>query len=365
MDEGDNGSQRRAPVWYCGTKYLSFLPPARSARDVLRLTLVFRVSQLDRSQNSLSFFSAAMVFRPTAALQQLLIVTALLCASLLRTCTVHGAASNSESTTRFWRPLSAAPAAATEADEQAERDGTNNDPRHHACAFFLWDVPSLIQYKLCEHLLRQNVYEAKGGKKMVRIRPGSALEYLYPLSRHAPDRCALCGHTFEDHLRRWWAKKGGVGTAYDRLLDATYDEGVSVVYLGTSAGGAGAGNENKKSFPVYSFHRRYVEDLPKEDQYQPLLSRRKKRVRRSKEVQKSKAGLFDDDDDDEDDDEYEKYTRGPVPYRIPRFSPKGMGSLWKALGLLLARNMAMDEVDKLIDLETKENQLLERRASMF
>ena len=311
-----------------------------------------------------SSFSAAMTFRPNAALQQLL-VAALLCASLLLR-TFHGAASDSASTTsRFWRPLSAA--APTASDEQAQ----NADDRHdHACAFFLWDVPSLIQYKLCEHLLRQNVYEAKGGKKMVRIRPGSALEYLYPLSRHAPDRCALCGRTFEDHLRRWWEKKGGVGTAYDRLLDATYDEGVSVVYLGTGGAGAGAsaGNDNKKSFPVYSFHRRYVEDLPKEDQDQPFLSlsrpTKEREMRRSKKAQKNRAGLF-DDDDDEDDDEYEKYTRGPVPYRIPRFSPKGMGSLWKALGLLLARNMALDEVDKLIELETKENQLLERRVSMF
>ena len=289
-----------------------------------------------------------MTFRPTAALL-------LLCASLLRA--VHGGdASNSVSTTRFWRPLSAA------ASEQAPNA---KDDRHadHACAFFLWDVPSLVQYKLCEHLLRRNVYEAKGGKKMVRIRPGSALEYLYPLSRHAPDRCALCGHTFEDHLRRWWEKKGGIGTAYDRWLDATHEEGVSVVYLGTG----GAGNNNKKSFPVYSFHRRYVEDLPKEDQQdQPLssLSRPTKQMRRSRKGQKSKAGLF-DDDDDEDDDEYEKHTRGPVPYRIPRFSPKGMGSVWKALSLLLARNMALDEVDKLIELETKENHLLERRACMF
>ena len=307
-----------------------------------------------------SFSAAAMTLRPNAALQQLL-VAALLCASLLLR-TVHGAASDSASTTsRFWRPLSAA-APTTES--------ASDDRRDHACAFFLWDVPSLIQYKLCEHLLRQNVYEAKGGKKMVRIRPGSALEYLYPLSRHAPDRCALCGHTFEDHLRRWWEKKGGVGTAYDRLLDATHDEGVSVVYLGTGGAGAGAsaGNDNKKSFPVYSFHRRYVEDLPKEDQDQPLLSlsrpTKEREMRRSKKPQKSKAGLF-DDDDNEDDDEYEKYTRGPVPYRIPRFSPQGMGSLWKALGLLLARNMALDEVDKLIELETKENELLERRASMF
>ena len=296
-------------------------------------------------------------FRPNAAL--LLVVVALMYAWL--PCTVNGATSGSPSTIRFWRPLSVAASATTDADAD-DNDNDVDDKSSHACSFFLWDIPSLIQYKLCEHLLRQNVYEAKGGKKMVRIRPGSALEYLYPLSRHAPDRCALCGHTFDDHLRRWWANKGGVGTAYDRLLDATYDEGVSIVYLGT--GGAGAGDEKKKSFPVYSFHKRYVEDIPKEEQDESLSYRSTKRTRNSKKAQKtSKAGLFDNDEDG--DDKYEKYTSGPVPYRIPRFSPKGMGSLWKALGLLLARNMALDEVDKLIELETKENQLLERRATMF
>ena len=52
-------------------------------------------------------------------------------------------------------------------------------------------------------------------------------------------------------------------------------------------------------------------------------------------------------------------------FRIEFLSFPGSNSLWKALVLLLARNMAIDEVDTLIELETKENRLLEKRANLF
>jgi hypothetical protein len=232
-----------------------------------------------------------------------------------------------------------------------------NSDGDHACSFFLWDVPSLIKYKMCEQLLRRNVYEARGGKKMVRIRPGSALEMLYPLSQHAPDRCALCGHAFEDHLRRWWEEKGQVGTAFDRVLDETYNEGVSVVYLD---GASGSKDAKRPHYRVFSFHRRYVEDIPKDE---PGSSRSPDKKRSTARKGRRIKGRIVADENGID--KYEKYTRGPVPYRIPQFSPKGINSLWKALVLLLARNMAIDEVDTLIELETKENRLLEKRANLF
>ena len=90
-------------------------------------------------------------------------------------------------------------------------------------------------------------------------------------------------------------------------------------------------------------------------------SQRTKRDLLLERVKRIKGRIVDDDDIDL----YEKYTRGPVPYRIPQFSPEGINSLWKALVLLLARNMAIDEVDTLIELETKENRLLEKRANLF
>ena len=285
---------------------------------------------------------------PSLSAMTVHLVAALIAAALIASqpVAVHGAAAAAAAASgpRIWRPLTPTKPAAAAAAATKTADGDSD----HACSFFLWDVPSLIKYKMCEHLLRRNVYEARGGKKMVRIRPGSALQWLYPLSRHAPDRCALCGHAFEDHLRRWWEEKGQVGTAFDRALDKTYNEGVSVVYL-DGAAASGSNDAKRPHYRVFSFHRRYVEDIPK-------------KISTARKGQKIKGRIVADDDGS---DKYEKYTRGPVPYRIPQFSPEGINSLWKALVLLLARNMAIDEVDTLIELETKENRLLEKRANLF
>lgn len=291
-----------------------------------------------------SFFMSC----PSLSAMTVHLVAALLAAALVTSQpgAVHGAAAAAAASgPRIWRPLTPTkPAAAAATGTPTDDDGDSD----HACSFFLWDVPSLIKYKMCEHLLRHNVYEARGGKKMVRIRPGSALQWLYPLSRHAPDRCALCGHSFEDHLRRWWEEKGQVGTAFDRALDETYNEGVSVVHL-DGAAASGSNDAKRPHYRVFSFHRRYVEDIPK-------------KISTARKVKSIKGRIVAEDDGS---DKYEKYTRGPVPYRIPQFSPEGINSLWKALVLLLARNMAIDEVDTLIELETKENRLLEKRANLF
>ena len=72
---------------------------------------------------------------------------------------------------------------------------------------------------------------------MVRIRPGSVLDYLYPLSKHAPDRCCLCGSTFEGHLNRWWVRRGKAGSPYDRMLDEISRDGIRGAYLGDGGGG--------------------------------------------------------------------------------------------------------------------------------
>ena len=184
---------------------------------------------------------------PSLSAMTVHLVAALIAAALvaLQPVAVHGAAAAAAASgPRIGRPLTPTKPAAAAAATGTATDGDGD----HACSFFLWDVPSLIKYKLCEHLLRRNVYEAKGGKKMVRIRPGSPLGWLYPLSRHAPDRCALCGHAFEDHLRRWWEEKGQVGTAFDRVLDKTHNEGVSVVYLDGAA--ASGSNDAKRPHPV-------------------------------------------------------------------------------------------------------------------
>lgn len=52
------------------------------------------------------------------------------------------------------------------------------------------------------------------------------LQLLYPAHRYSPDKCLICGGTFDDHLTLWWAKKKLLYTPYDRILDETFQRGV-------------------------------------------------------------------------------------------------------------------------------------------
>lgn len=61
------------------------------------------------------------------------------------------------------------------------------------------------------------------GAKFVRMRPGSVLKSLYPLSRHGPDRCLICGQSFRHHLTSWWFSR--LYTSYDLYLDKVRREG--------------------------------------------------------------------------------------------------------------------------------------------
>jgi len=77
-----------------------------------------------------------------------------------------------------------------------------------ACNFYLWDAGSALLHKWCNHLIKDCIYEGMGGKKFVRIRPGSILQLIYdPKSNYSPDRCCFCGGYFRDHLTLWWSKK--------------------------------------------------------------------------------------------------------------------------------------------------------------
>lgn len=90
----------------------------------------------------------------------------------------------------------------------------------------------------CQHLLRDCVYEGRGGRKFVRIQPGSILQLLYPCSRYSPDRCLICGGSFQDHIDLWWGKHRY--RPYDRLTDAILESGPA-------------------------FHRSYLQEYVKED----------------------------------------------------------------------------------------------------
>jgi hypothetical protein len=38
-----------------------------------------------------------------------------------------------------------------------------------ACNFFIWDAPSALFYKWCHHLLKDNIYEGRGGQKVCYV----------------------------------------------------------------------------------------------------------------------------------------------------------------------------------------------------
>jgi hypothetical protein len=93
-----------------------------------------------------------------------------------------------------------------------------------ACGLYIWNAPSALLHKWCTHLLRECIYEGRGGVKFVRIEPGSILQLLYPSLRHyRPDSCLLCGGTYQDHLALAWAKH--LYTPLDRRLDDDYNKG--------------------------------------------------------------------------------------------------------------------------------------------
>ena len=136
-----------------------------------------------------------------------------------------------------------------------------------ACGFYVWDAPSALLYKWCNHLLRDSVYEGRGGRKFVRIEPGSMLQLLYPAShRYSPDRCIFCGGSFEDHVALKWSKH--LYNPFDLLLDKTLRAGRTVKreefparvvkHRGKSITLPPRPSEEKFDF---LFHRRYITDL--------------------------------------------------------------------------------------------------------
>lgn len=162
---------------------------------------------------------------------------------------------------------------------------TTRSRSRRACGLFLWDLPSAILYKWCHHLLKNNIYEGRGGYKFVRFDSNSMLQLLYPCNRYHPRKCLLCGGTAADHLELWWSKQ--LYTPFDLYLDKTYfdaltshddnDDKDTTTIRGDNyrhlfrrktnrnqtAGGADAATSITVTTepPSFAFHKRYVEDV--------------------------------------------------------------------------------------------------------
>jgi hypothetical protein len=163
-----------------------------------------------------------------------------------------------------------------------------------ACGFYIWDAPSALLHRWCHHLQRDCIYEGtwgrvqpfrhlefhcclrrlpcqiawnnilasvlagRGGKRFVRVRPGSMLQLLHPCNRYSPDRCILCGGCYQDHLILGWAKH--LYKPFDRLMDRMYDDSLMAMKASkpTTKKAAVADRSN---YLVHAFHRRYVLDV--------------------------------------------------------------------------------------------------------
>mmetsp|Transcript_3169 Transcript_3169/g.5557 ORF Transcript_3169/g.5557 Transcript_3169/m.5557 type:complete len:264 (-) Transcript_3169:229-1020(-) len=180
------------------------------------------------------------------------------------------------------------------------------------CKFFLWNFISYIKFKETTSLVKENTIEGLGGKRFVRVKPGSLLERWYPQLRAnqlKTDGCFLCGHTFREHLEYWWwCKKGRSNGGYSKFE--------SVI------GDGGSDNEHD------SFHSKYVDELG---------TNKQKRGHKGLEVRTS--------------------FEGGVSYVVPPFDPLVDGKpkrVWTVMVLALARTSALVRLEDLIWLERIE-----------
>ena len=190
------------------------------------------------------------------------------------------------------------PASSKRQDASGGKIGGKQQSSHRrtACGMYLWDAGSAFLHKWCTYLMKDCVYDGRGGRKVstnivsscgilmvpaplflithfislqlfcyqfVRIEPGSVLQLLYPCSRYSPDRCLICGGCFQDHLTLWWAKH--LYTPYDLYLDRTLEECIDEET--THGDYRMERNERRRNSRLdsrtnarYFFYRRYVND---------------------------------------------------------------------------------------------------------
>ena len=206
--------------------------------------------------------------------------------------------------------------------------------QRRACNFFVWDLRSAVLYKWCHHLLKDHIYEGKGGHLFVRYESNSILQLLYPCSRYAPNQCLTCGGHFTDHLHLWWSKH--LYTPFDRHIDNTYQDGLKLIDGGPERRGRRSSSSKESTpevvgKPIFTFHRRYVQDVSD-------------MIYKTKENRKSKFPSM-------------TLTQFPsirLAYVTPTLPKDGKGKR-SSFTLRLARKLCMDRLENLIELQEIEN----------
>mmetsp|Transcript_672 Transcript_672/g.772 ORF Transcript_672/g.772 Transcript_672/m.772 type:complete len:327 (+) Transcript_672:82-1062(+) len=259
-----------------------------------------------------------------------------------------------------------------------QRKPISNFKSRSACDFFIWDGISALKYKLCNRLLRDRVYEGLGGKKFVRIKPGSILEVLYPPSQYGPDKCLICGHSFHNHLVCWWYSM--LYTPYDLYLDKINNEGVIDANNDEMMDQNGKNNRrdkqhrkkrkkntnmftreeyesglsplctkkmNKRGNYILGYHRRYVKDLSN------IAVQESNRESSTKINFKSRGTHQGNESHTIDESKLVKQRMAGVTYAVPKINVDKKDKLQVTM-LIMTRSLVLERLDSLLWVQRHE-----------
>lgn len=201
------------------------------------------------------------------------------------------------------------------------------------CKFFVWNVLSYLKYKETLYQTRQNTIEGRGGKKFIRMQPGSMLEKWYPQLKSGllkPDGCVLCGFSYKEHLEYWWRcrrRQGGVAS-FDRYIN-----NASKRLEQDAKKKSRATSEDER----FAFHQQYLDEV-------------KARSKQTKQKATARKG--------------DSMTEWRDSYNIPAFNPLADGKpkrLMTVLMLSFARTASLLRLDDLMFLSRVESIRLEEK----
>ena len=216
--------------------------------------------------------------------------------------------------------------------ERLENDisAQGSKPSGVCCGFFVWNVPSAICYHWGARLKDRHTTEGRGGIKYVRIDEKGLLKYFWPCSRFQPDACAICGHSWHDHLLLRWPTKG---SALDTYLDAK--QSLTIKEKESWNSNKESRNDHRRAKSSLSkqksFHRNYVTDR---EQLKPR-QRRGPLMRQKRDMNKE--------------DEMEWRECKGVFYSIPKL--KDTTRKKKGWGWCLAYELVLGSLEDLIAIE--------------
>jgi len=226
------------------------------------------------------------------------------------------------------------------------------------------------------------------------MRPGSVLHSLYPLSRHEPDRCLICGQSFQNHLASWWFAR--LYTPYDLYIDGVRKEGTTTTTTTTARYGCDDddsgdygdckgkkdadrswwfGGRNKvrsnnavvePENAVLAYHRRYVQNWFSTKPPPPTYDYDTRKQKNPKRHEQNRAKTARPNNGDSNNNpvvpnRYETRESGGIRYTVPMIKTTGLRSTFQLSILAVAREIVLLDLDALVHLQRLENKLIERK----